>query len=262
MTREVVLHSSDPLVLTEVRFGPTLRGVIAVDLEAPLVGRTVLLAVPDADCPSALAVLEAAGATVTVVPDIAALRRAAALLGPSALVVADLRAGPDQLRSGLLVLARQEAVVVLANTIMSAERSALLRDGADHVARSGEPAEVVAMLSAVLRRSRRSPRQLAKRHAGDIGVDVVQRAAQVRGRPLRLTAREFDLLAYFVTNPGAVLSREKLLADVWGFDVGGLSTVTVHIRRLRRKLEADPSAPEYIKTIWRMGYRLDPSPLP
>ncbi|MDQ6848838.1 MAG: response regulator transcription factor, partial [Actinomycetota bacterium] len=175
---------------------------------------------------------------------------------------ADLRTGPDQLRSGLPVLARQEAVVVLADAIMSAERIALLGDGADHVARSGEPAEVVAMLSAVLRRSRPpAQRPPDQRRAGGIWVDVVQRTAQVRGRPLVLTAREFDLLAYFVTNPGAVLSREKLLADVWGWDVGCLSTVTVHVRRLRRKLEADPAAPEYIKTIWGMGYRLDPSPL-
>ncbi len=151
---------------------------------------------------------------------------------------------------------------MLADAIMSAERIALLGDGADHVARSGKPAEVVAMLSAVLRRSRPpAQRPPDQRRAGGIWVDVVQRTAQVRGRPLVLTAREFDLLAYFVTNPGAVLSREKLLADVWGWDVGCLSTVTVHVRRLRRKLEADPAAPEYIKTIWGMGYRLDPSPL-
>lgn len=222
----------------------------------------MLLAVPEADRRRAREVLEAAGATVTVVPDVAALRRAAALLGPAALVVGDLRTGAGQLQVCLSRLARQDAVVVLADGITAAARIALLHDGADHVARTGAPAEVVAMLSAVLRRSQRLVPARETRHAGDVSVDVVQRIARVRGRLLRLTPREFDLLAYFVANPGTVLSRERLLADVWGYDFGDLDTVTVHIRRLRRKLEPDQAAPAYLLTVWGIGYRLEQTPLP
>lgn len=236
--------------------GPLLEGG---HQQAPLTDRTVLLCVPPPDCPPALAALEAAGASVRVVADAAALRRAAVLLGPAALVVADLRTGPPQLRAALHGLSRQDAVVVLAEQIGAAERIALLQDGADHVGRSGAPTEVVALLSTVLRRSLRPVRQPDVRQAGDIAVDVDQRTARVCGRLLRLTALEFDLLAYFVSYPGRVLSRQTLLADVWGYDMGGLNTVTVHIRRLRSKIEPDPAAPAYLRTIWGVGYKLEPT---
>lgn len=221
-----------------------------------LLDRTILLLVPQDDYPQALNVFRAAGAIVRFVPNVAALCRAAALLGPPALVVADLRTGAAQLRACLPSLTRQDAVVVLADSIMSEGRITLLLEGADHVARTGAPAEVVAMLANVLRRSLLSEPKPQARQAGDIRIDVARRSAQVCGRLLNLTVREFDLLAYFVANPEIVLSRETLLSRVWGYDIGDLSTVTVHVRRLRCKLEPDPAAPTYLKTIWGVGYQL------
>ena len=73
-----------------------------------------------------------------------------------------------------------------------------------------------------------------------------------------LTTREFDLLAFFLNNPGQVFSRKELLADVWGWTVGDESTVTVHVRRLRGKLEDDPAEPRRVVTVWGSGYRYQP----
>ena len=225
----------------------------------PLANRTVLLAVRAADRSEAIAAFSAAGAVVRAVTDLASLRRDAALIGPQALVVADLRAVGDQLRTSLPALARQDAVVVLAGTLTSAERVACLRDGADHVCHSGRWLEVVTLLAAVLRRSSSTPPPPRSRSVGDITVDLQTRVAHVDGRLLALTALEFGLLAYFAAHPHVVLSRETLLAHVWGYEVGGLDTVTVHVRRLRCKLEPDPSRPCYIQTVWGRGYRLTPS---
>ena len=82
--------------------------------------------------------------------------------------------------------------------------------------------------------------------------------ARVDGQLVMLTAREFDLLAHFMRNPRRAFRREELLADVWGFSYGDTSTVTVHVRRLREKVEADPSAPRYVCTVWGVGYRFEP----
>lgn len=224
----------------------------------PMANRTVVLAVRAADRSEAVAAFSAAGAVVRAVTDLASLRRDAALIGPQALVVADLRALGDQLRTSLPALARQEAVVVLAGTLTRAERMACLRDGADHVCHSGRWLEVVTLLAAVLRRSSSPPEPPRSRSVGDITIDLQTRVAHVAGRPLPLTALEFDLLAYFAAHPHIVLSRKTLLADVWGYEVGGLDTVTVHVRRLRRKLEPDPSRPRYIQTVLGRGYRLTP----
>jgi DNA-binding response OmpR family regulator len=73
-----------------------------------------------------------------------------------------------------------------------------------------------------------------------------------------LTAREFDLLAFLVTHPHRVFRREELLERVWGYTFGDTSTVTVHVRRLREKVEADPSHPQRIRTVWGVGYRFEP----
>jgi len=77
------------------------------------------------------------------------------------------------------------------------------------------------------------------------------------GRPIAVTLREFDLLAYFLKNPNRVLSREALLAAIWGWDVGDPSTVTVHVRRLREKVERSPQTPTRLVTVWGRGYRWD-----
>lgn len=94
---------------------------------------------------------------------------------------------------------------------------------------------------------------------GDLALDAAQRTATRAGRSLRLTAREYDLLHYLITHPGVVLSREDLLREVWGWSFGDDSTVTVHVRRLREKIEDDPGHPVHLVTVWGLGYRWEPS---
>ena len=89
----------------------------------------------------------------------------------------------------------------------------------------------------------------------DLEVNCQSRTVTLAGEPVRLTAKEFDLLQLFMNNPGKVYSREDLLDRVWGVDyVGDFRTVDVHIRRLREKIESDPANPEYIMTKWGVGY--------
>lgn len=91
---------------------------------------------------------------------------------------------------------------------------------------------------------------------GPVHLDARARRVHVHGSEVTLTAMEFDLLGCFLRHPGEVLSRVRLLAEVWGYASGALETVTVHVRRLRSKVESDPSRPELIQTIWGVGYRL------
>jgi len=94
---------------------------------------------------------------------------------------------------------------------------------------------------------------------GDLRVDTGGRRATLGGEALALTTREFDLLAFLVAHPGHAFTRAELLALVWGWEFGDQSTVTVHVRRLREKIEADPTHPQRIATIWGTGYRYDPA---
>jgi DNA-binding response OmpR family regulator len=202
--------------------------------------------------------LQSAGACVRVVPDLAGVRRAAAVLGPRAAVVLDVAVGAAALGEGLRALGRQDALLLVSAGASSAERIHLLRCGADHVLAVPEPEELVAVLSAVLRRAdvpqpTRAPELLS---CGSLSVHLPTRQGTSGGRLLSLTALEFDLLAYFIAHAGEALGRERLLADVWGYDIGGLETVTVHVRRLRKKIESDPSRPLMLETVWGVGYRL------
>jgi DNA-binding response OmpR family regulator len=93
---------------------------------------------------------------------------------------------------------------------------------------------------------------------GDIVVDSHARSVRLAGMEIGLTPREFDLLAFLVRRPNQVVSRSDLLERVWGYSVGDASTVTVHVRRLRAKLERDPMKPRHIQTVWGVGYRFAP----
>ena len=94
--------------------------------------------------------------------------------------------------------------------------------------------------------------------AGDLDIDVRGREVSRAGDRLALTAREFDLLVYLASHPRRAFRREELLEDVWGYTYGDTATVTVHVRRLREKIEADPAAPTHLTTVWGVGYRWDP----
>ena len=93
---------------------------------------------------------------------------------------------------------------------------------------------------------------------GPLSVDVPAHEARLDGEVIALTAREFELLVHLMRNPRRAFRREELLEAVWGWTFGDTSTVTVHVRRLREKIEADPGHPLHLHTVWGVGYRLDP----
>jgi DNA-binding response OmpR family regulator len=129
----------------------------------------------------------------------------------------------------------------------------------DYVTKPFSPREVVARVRAVLRRSSGTALATGVVEAGAISLDLDRRELTVGAEPVHLTRKEFDLLAYLATRPGITFSRTQLLEDVWDFAWDGdSSTVTVHIRRLREKIEPDPSSPRHLVTVWGVGYRFEP----
>ncbi len=131
----------------------------------------------------------------------------------------------------------------------------------DYVVKPFSPRELVARVQAVLRRSRAPAAEPGDfRHLGTLKINPRGRTVEVAGRRVELTAKEFDLLYFLASHPGQVFSREQLLDRVWDYHFAGdVSTVTVHVRRLREKVEADPNRPRYLKTVWGVGYKLDPA---
>ncbi|MGW2788193.1 response regulator transcription factor [Streptomyces populi] len=127
----------------------------------------------------------------------------------------------------------------------------------DYVTKPFSPRELVLRVESVLRRSRPAPATRSLRAAG-VAVDPAARRATRDGVELSLTLREFDLLSFFLRHPGRAFSRQDLMREVWGWDFGDLSTVTVHVRRLRGKVEDDPARPLLIQTVWGVGYRFEP----
>jgi DNA-binding response OmpR family regulator len=132
----------------------------------------------------------------------------------------------------------------------------------DYVAKPFSPRELVARVKAVLRRASGGVAGTgvpsAEIAAGDLSIDVAAREARRTGTPLALTAREFDLLCFFASHPRVAFRREEILEQVWGYSYGDASTVTVHVRRLREKIECVPAAPRHITTVWGVGYRWEP----
>ncbi|MCM2578465.1 response regulator transcription factor [Streptomyces meridianus] len=133
----------------------------------------------------------------------------------------------------------------------------------DYVTKPFSPRELVLRVEAVLRRGRAGDADDGGSRTGlstaGLSIDPVARRAVKNGRELALTLREFDLLSFFLRHPGTAFGREELMREVWGWDFGDLSTVTVHVRRLRGKVEEDPARPRLIRTVWGVGYRFDPA---
>ena len=153
-------------------------------------------------------------------------------------------------------------IIMLTARGAEADRIAGLEMGADdYVAKPFSPRELTARVKAVLRRATGplpASGEQAVLVAGDLEVDVRSHEVRLQGEPVPLTAKEFDLLAYLASNPRRAFRREALLEAVWGFTTGDTSTVTVHVRRLRAKIEPDPSSPRYVCTVWGVGYRFEP----
>jgi DNA-binding response OmpR family regulator len=153
-------------------------------------------------------------------------------------------------------------VIMLTARGQETERIVGLELGADdYVTKPFSPGEVVARVGAVLRRANGYPPEPvggAVIH-GDLEVDLDRREVRVRGETIHLTRKEFDLLAYLVSHPGVTFSRTQLLEDVWDFAWDGdPGTVTVHVRRVREKIEDEPSSPSRLVTVWGVGYRFEP----
>jgi DNA-binding response OmpR family regulator len=187
-----------------------------------------------------------------------------ALADPPDLVVLDLML-PSL--GGLEVCRRLRAaapvpVIMLTALGEETDRIVGLELGADdYVAKPFSPRELTARVKAVLRRATGpvpSGQGSAVLRAGAIELDPVAHEVRVDGELAALTAKEFDLLSHLMRNPRHAFRREELLETVWGFSYGDTSTVTVHVRRLREKVEADPSSPRHVCTVWGVGYRFEP----
>jgi DNA-binding response OmpR family regulator len=156
-------------------------------------------------------------------------------------------------------LRQTSAVPVVMLTALGEEenRIAGLQLGADdYVTKPFSPRELALRVSSVLRRTTAAP-AFGELVDGDLRLDVAARRATRGGVELALTTREFDLLAFFLSHPGEAFTREQLLEKVWDWDFGDQSTVTVHVRRLREKIEPTPAKPSRIATVWGVGYRYD-----
>jgi DNA-binding response OmpR family regulator len=187
----------------------------------------------------------------------------AAVSNPPDLMILDLMLpGLD----GLEVCRRVRALLEVPVIMLTArgeeiDRIIGLDIGADdYIAKPFSPRELVSRVRAVLRRSQSpSVGGASILASGDLRVDVAARTVEKCEEAVALTSREFELLVHLMQHPGRAFRRDELLEAVWGYRYGDASTVTVHIRRLREKVEDDPGVPACISTVWGVGYRWDGS---
>ena len=210
--------------------------------------------------------LERAGYAVRVAGDGPEALRLAAESRPDLVVLDLMLPGMD----GLEVMrrisepangsGRRVSVILLTAKGDPGDRILGLRLGADdYVAKPFSPAELVARVDAVLRRVDPAPEREEPIVFEGLEVDPAARRVTVRGEEAQLTVREYDLLAHFVRHPGQAFSRDQLMDSVWQYSFySDTSTVTVHVRRLREKIEELPSQPRWLQTVWGVGYRFQP----
>jgi DNA-binding response OmpR family regulator len=181
---------------------------------------------------------------------------------PSLVVLDLMLPGTDGLSLCRWIRAQSELpVIMLTARGEEADRIVGLELGADdYVTKPFSPRELVARVRTVLRRGAAAS---AMSHApvrfGDIEIDTAAREVRKQGATLKLTAREFDLLVFLARHPRRVFSRDQLMSRVWGYEPAFDSgTITVHVRRLREKIEDEPAHPRYLQTVWGVGYRFSP----
>ena len=209
--------------------------------------------------------LDDLGFVVTITHDgNTGLRKAS--MGSWDLIVLDLRLpGIDGLEICRRLRQDSSSVPILMLTSKSSEldRVVGLEIGADdYVTKPFSILELIARIKAILRRAELARGSVSTNRGevrtGCVNIDPSTRCATIRGEAVDLTAREFDLLFHFATNPGRVFRRLELLDSVWGYGHDGYEhTVNSHINRLRAKIEEDPAHPELIVTVWGVGYKMN-----
>jgi DNA-binding response OmpR family regulator len=217
-----------------------------------------------------VAYLERAGIEAQQAFDGPSALAAAQARPPDAVVLDLMLPGIDGLEVCRRLRERQAGLPVLMLTARGEEEDRILglEVGADdYITKPFSPRELVLRVQSVLRRSARygpdgSQEERDTVSIGplvddDLSVDPGAHRARLGDRELALTGREFDLLVFFLAHPGQVHGREQLMRQVWGWEFGDQSTVTVHVRRLREKVESDPSAPVRLVTVFGVGYRWD-----
>ena len=150
-------------------------------------------------------------------------------------------------------------VILLTARVEETDRIVGLELGADdYVTKPFSPRELAVRVRTVLRRAQSQVASTAVIEAGALRIDAGARRVTRDGTELPLTPKEFDLLAFLASHPGLVFSRETLMDRVWGYQQAvDTGTVTVHVRRLREKIEDDPTAPKHLQTVWSVGYRFE-----
>jgi two-component system response regulator ResD len=205
--------------------------------------------------------LEDAGYTTMQAGDGLAARALLEETTPSVVVLDLMMPGMDGLELCRWIRARSDVPVIMLTALgEETDRIVGLELGADdYITKPFSPRELTVRVKAVLRRSTTGAAKAERLVAGAIEIDSATREVSTDGRLVRLTATEFDLLWFLMSHPRRVFSRQQLMESVWGyqpsFDTG---TVTVHIRRIREKIEPDPSAPDHLTTVWGVGYRFEP----
>jgi DNA-binding response OmpR family regulator len=180
---------------------------------------------------------------------------------PSLVVLDVMLPGTDGLTLCRWIRGRSSLPVILLTARgEEADRIVGLELGADdYVTKPFSPRELAARVRSVLRRSNGNSAPPETIAFGELELDGAGREARRAGAPVQLTAKEFELLWFLASHPRHVFSRDQLMARVWGYEAAvDTGTVTVHVRRLREKIEPDPSRPQHLRTVWGVGYRLDP----
>ena len=239
----------------------------AVTSEAPrtlgiedLIDRRVLVVDDDPTVAEVVSeYLHSAGFVVDRVADGFAAIEAEARISPDLIVLDRMLPGIDGIEACRRIRLTSSTPIILLTALGSEEeRIRGFEAGADdYLTKPFSPRELVLRVQSVLRRSLADYAPEPALDRGPFHIDPAARVAKMSGRLLALTVREFDLLSFLVKHPNQAFSREELLTAVWGWTYGDLSTVTVHVRRLREKIEPDPTKPTLLTTVWGVGYRLD-----
>ncbi len=206
--------------------------------------------------------LEHAGLAATHAADGPSALAAAAAQTPDLVVLDLMLPGIDGLEVCRRLRERHPDLPVVMLTARGDESDRVLglEVGADdYLTKPFSPRELVLRVQSVLRRTASGPSGSEPDVLvdGDLEVDVTGHRVRLRGQPLTLTAREFDLLTFLLRHPAQAFTRDELMSQVWGWEFGDQSTVTVHVRRVREKVELDPANPLRLSTVWGVGYRWD-----